>query len=61
MTHKFDDPAKGLAQSLTFRLATAGSCAWGDNQISGPARANDFRVGPVSDLSDPDVFAGCGP
>src|SRR5438552_12755621 len=29
-------------------------------QISVCAQANDFRLGAISDLSDPDVFAGCG-
>jgi len=48
MNDKFDELAKGLAQSVTFRLVTATiACLGVATQISGPARANDFRVGPL--------------
>src|SRR6266566_7510239 len=29
-------------------------------QFAGPAGASPFKLGPLVDLSDPDVLAGCG-
>ena len=56
MNNKFDELTKGLARSVTralLCLAVAAPLAW-------PARANDFRLGPLIDLSDPDALAACG-
>jgi hypothetical protein len=49
MNDKFD------AQAITRAILCLALAA----EITVPARANDFRLGPLIDLSDPDSFAGC--
>jgi hypothetical protein len=60
MNDKFDELAKGLAQSVTRRGTPVFLCLAIAAQLALLARASDLRLGPISDLSDPDVFAGCG-
>src|SRR5258705_6087070 len=56
MSNKFNELAKNMAKSFTRTFL----CLVGAAQMAGSARANDFRLGPLVDLSDPDVFAACG-
>src|SRR5437870_13062498 len=57
MNDKFDEKlAKGLAQSVARALLCLAVAA----QLAAPARANDFRLGPLIDVSDPDALAACG-
>src|SRR5437899_3049643 len=56
MNEKFDELAKEMAQPITrtiLCLVVAAQCI-----VS--ALADDFRRGPVIDLSDPDALAACG-
>src|SRR5437867_11454165 len=46
-------PSRALLTWAIFRLLVAAPLVW-------PARGNDFRLGPLIGLSDPDIFAGCG-
>ena len=55
MNDKFDEPAKELAQSIRISFLCL---AVGLSAVS--AHANDFKLGPAVDLSDPDALAGCG-
>ena len=56
MNDKFDELAKGLAQSVTRAFLFLALAAQADMA----ARANDFRLGPGIDVSDPDALAACG-
>jgi hypothetical protein len=56
MNDKFDELAKGMAQSVTHTALLLAVTV----QLAMPARANNFRLGPVFDLSDPDALAACG-
>jgi hypothetical protein len=56
MNDKFDELAKELAQSR--RLTLLCLAVWALSAVLAPA--NEFRLGPVVDLSDPDALAGCG-
>ena len=56
MNDKFDELAKGLAQFASGALL----CLTVAAQLDRPAHANDFRLGPLIDLSDPDALAVCG-
>ena len=55
MNDKFDELAKNMARCsrrALLSLALAGQLAW-------PARADDFRRGPLVALSDPDPLVNC--
>ena len=56
MNNKFDELTKSLAKSVTRSLAFLVLAA----QLFSPAHANDFKLGPVQDVSDPDILAPCG-
>src|SRR5947199_30176 len=56
MNDKLDELAKGLAQSVTRTSLWLGVAV----TLVSALHASEFRLGPISDLSDPDVFAGCG-
>ena len=56
MNDKFDEPATGLTQSVRLTSLYLAVAAL----IVVSARAIDFRLGPLIDLSDPDALAGCG-
>jgi len=69
MNNKFDELTRDLAQSVTRRrapkkfgvgLTGAVLLVLALVQSSRPAQATDFKLGALSDLSDPDVFVGCG-
>ena len=55
MTNLFEELAKGLAQSAMRMMVYPGLVAL----LAKPADANDFRLGPVIDLSDPDALVAC--
>lgn len=61
MNNQFDEMAKGLARSVT-RCGARKKFSLAGIALTSllAAHASDFRAGPISDLSDPDVFAGCG-
>jgi len=72
MNDQFDELANGMAQTARCRQALR-RCGAGLALLTrtllgvavialfaGPATANDFRRGPLIDLSDPDALAACG-
>src|SRR5438105_6483138 len=56
MNNKFDELPRGLTQPITRTLLCMAVAA----QFALPTRANDFRLGPIMDLSDPNALAACG-
>ena len=61
MNDKFDELTKGLARFVT-RCGALKKFSLAGIALTSllAAHANDFRAGPISDLSDPDVFVECG-
>src|SRR5215471_16251442 len=56
MNDKFDELTKGRACSRRPRFLSLLIVT----QIALSSKANDFRLGPIIDLSDPDALAACG-
>ena len=55
MNDKFDELAKGMAQSVTRALLCLAMAA----QLAVPAHADNFKVGPLIEVSkNPDPLAG---
>jgi len=56
MNDKFDELTKGMVQSVGLSLLCLAATALSEMS----AHANDFKLGPLIDLSDPDALAACG-